>query len=968
MRVNFRQGIVSHQAPTKSESGYGSFLPGFLQKSGNNYNLIATSKPVTLTVAHKDTNYTFTEDTSVANAWMGPFTTEQNYWLYWDFNPLTFERSFGYTTIEPIAQHIEPGSSDAPIKQIIAGVSGVGRIIVDGYYAPHSGRKLVVADASNNTTTYTIASSSFDGNTGYTSIFTKEEILTNASAGGIAAFDIDSYGLPLKHPDRHWFDTKNMTHKVWKGTYWAEVLRVFAVHITHGGSSVFPHTIAHGTTLGTQIGNTASARSGRIMFDEDSNTIRRDNGTFFTTEDQFFSNASRVDAIRLESNVARAQFEIDNAVAAFTPVAWVGEGKCRVARYDDIGNTVIGILTEDVMKNEVGGVVIQGVVTNPAWNWSSSNPSYNYIRVGDPLWIEDGAFVPYDPHALNGVEYPNGRVPVARILSSDTIIFEQGLGGKGDRGPAGSLDNLPDASYEVQGGVFLSLDPEVAEEPIAVGDNDYRLLSSYPHTPTAHNHAATSVQFAPAGNITNENAQLAIEELDFIKLSKSGGTMTGPLTLEALPTQPMHAASKEYVDGLVSGLLWLDPIDIVNLISYDTATPPTNAAYSDAYIVPSNPTGAWALGNPQGIQTGDLVIWSGATWERVGPLSNTGYRFGIAMTSGTSAKGSLSGHDHEILVVPNGTNLANVTFEVPVDGNAVYVDDEISKYAFKQFAYSIKVSTSERKWIAIGGTSGVNVDNVTIMQSGSTIGTIPYNQGGTVDAATLQGNTLSQLDTRYAPATHSHTGSSVGITPYTTSPNWGTPTAPESVQINSVNVEQAIRELNNDKASKTPSYNSKTDFPVASTVQGMVAYSIADQHIYVASNGSWSRLLRLNNGAIELPYDMGFSIQGPIYADYTQAAYVATRPVTIPAGAPGSIARAITPLINNATLDIEHNGNTVGSIMFTSGVPLGTIILSSPITLIAGDVLTITYKGATTINDNNAIAVTFAGTALTTLE
>ena len=35
--------------------------------------------------------------------------------------------------------------------------------------------------------------------------------------------------------------------------------------------------------------------------------MRRDNGTFFTTEDQFFTNQSRVDALRLEANVSRAQ-------------------------------------------------------------------------------------------------------------------------------------------------------------------------------------------------------------------------------------------------------------------------------------------------------------------------------------------------------------------------------------------------------------------------------------------------------------------------------------------------------------------------------------------------------------------------------------------------------------------------------------------------------------------------------------
>lgn len=37
------------------------------------------------------------------------------------------------------------------------------------------------------------------------------------------------------------------------------------------------------------------------------------------------------------------------------------------------------------------------------------------------------------------------------------------------------------------------------------------------------------------------------------KVSKSGDTMTGKLTLDGDPTSPLHAATKQYVDGAVSG-------------------------------------------------------------------------------------------------------------------------------------------------------------------------------------------------------------------------------------------------------------------------------------------------------------------------------------------------------------------------------------------------------------------------------
>jgi hypothetical protein len=38
------------------------------------------------------------------------------------------------------------------------------------------------------------------------------------------------------------------------------------------------------------------------------------------------------------------------------------------------------------------------------------------------------------------------------------------------------------------------------------------------------------------------------------KLSLTGGTLTGPLVLSGAPTQPLHPASKSYVDSAVSGV------------------------------------------------------------------------------------------------------------------------------------------------------------------------------------------------------------------------------------------------------------------------------------------------------------------------------------------------------------------------------------------------------------------------------
>ncbi|MDC7830310.1 MULTISPECIES: WD40/YVTN/BNR-like repeat-containing protein [Pseudomonas] len=51
-----------------------------------------------------------------------------------------------------------------------------------------------------------------------------------------------------------------------------------------------------------------------------------------------------------------------------------------------------------------------------------------------------------------------------------------------------------------------------------------------------------------------DNAK-AITDLDTAKLAKGGGTMTGPLKLAGEPTDPLHAASKGWAEGLI-GAYW----------------------------------------------------------------------------------------------------------------------------------------------------------------------------------------------------------------------------------------------------------------------------------------------------------------------------------------------------------------------------------------------------------------------------
>lgn len=995
MKIGFRQGIVSHQTLSNGTQDFIKDING----SGN-LSLKANDRPTTITIAHAETNYLFTEDHTVENAWMGPFSPAVDYWLYWNFDQLTFTRTFGYTTLEPVVQNVEPGSGDVDIIAVIPGTSpSIGAFVVDGHFELPVSKQFDVVGSTNNDGTYTVASTLYNTNTGETQIQVVETVVAAGTDLGAATLDVDLTGAPLRQIGRHWYNTDENRHYVFEGSVWREVLRVFACQLFNGVP--LSHSINAPSFIGTQIGDTNSVRAGRVIYDEAADVFRRDDRTFFTTEDQFFANATRVDAIRLESNVARAQFN-GSWISEFSVVAFDTDGRIRSAGYNDAGSTVVGMLTEDLSLGEVGAVVIQGVISNTDWNWTGG---VDAVPVGTPLWIEDGMLVPYDPHVYrnrtvtpivgisNGssgqyfevagayatlglgqivsiknnssnndgnyrvvssqynstsdrttvyVEeiiidpiiggemyltvgnYPIGQVPVARVLDANTVVFEQGLGGKGDRGPAGSIENMPAATTTTLGAVYLNLPADVAEVPLAVGDNDPRL--SDPRPPLPHSHLALEVTFDPAAGITSTNVQYALEELGNSKLDKAGGTMTGYLTLYDDPIIPMHAATKQYVDSFVSGLVWLNPVCVVNMISDQQTTPPASPELGDSYIIPPGAVGVWAP-----IADGNVVTWDGIAWTDRGPLtgfSTSGARLGIAMQSPTVPSGTFAGHENEIaLYDASGTFIG---FEVPAANNAVYVCSGSDQYAYNQFAFS------GTEWVLFGGAQPINPDEITITQNGNIISVIQFDDGGIVDARYWQNLEPSDLALMYAPISHTHVGTEITFTPYT-SP------IPGLGDIVATDVQAAIEEAYDEKAALQPTYINVASLPDATTYNGMIAHASAENSHYVAQEGEWRKLATY---PLSIPYDIAYFLSGQmLFADSVVGSFIVTRDIALDVGLPGSWARNKTPATNNVTYDIVIDDGTtetsVGSLFFAAGDRLGSFTFTGAVTLAPGTSLEI---------------------------
>lgn len=107
MNIPFRQGIVRQQTDLSN-------VPTFLQLSPSGVTINVSPDPTLVTFAHgPNVNYLFEERKSVPNAWPGPFESNKHYWLYWDIDALTGERTFGYTNVEPVDRSIAPPSPAA---------------------------------------------------------------------------------------------------------------------------------------------------------------------------------------------------------------------------------------------------------------------------------------------------------------------------------------------------------------------------------------------------------------------------------------------------------------------------------------------------------------------------------------------------------------------------------------------------------------------------------------------------------------------------------------------------------------------------------------------------------------------------------------------------------------------------------------------------------------------------------------
>ena len=187
-RTSFRQGIIRHTTPN------------FLQLSGQAVTLLAaTDSLIEITLAQGLKNYLYTEHQVIIDAWSGPFTSGQNYWLYWDINLASGVRTFGHTLVAPIAQSVAP-----PTNQLVT----------DLHWFDLSTNRMKVYNGNSFVEVVRVFAAKLINGTTFQSMSVRAPDFTGTQVGlevpaSPGALVFDSVGQPIRTGDGAFFTTED---------------------------------------------------------------------------------------------------------------------------------------------------------------------------------------------------------------------------------------------------------------------------------------------------------------------------------------------------------------------------------------------------------------------------------------------------------------------------------------------------------------------------------------------------------------------------------------------------------------------------------------------------------------------------------------------------------------------------------------------------------------------------------------
>lgn len=250
-------------------------------------------------------------------------------------------------------------------------------------------------------------------------------ILTGAKTYGYTIYEpIEAATAPIfAQNDQHWFDTANNKMFVWNAAAnrWQQKLRVFAAQLT-GGATFTSMSINSPLFTGTQTGIATPQQilAGALIFDADGKVVKRNNGAFFTTEDIAVTGIASSSQVKLGGLVLEGAAQTN--IPAFTVVQFTDFNKITTANSNVVTEAPYGITDQDAATGDIVSVMMEGVITNPAWDWTSAG-------INAPVYLDSQgqltAIPPVTPIVIGNVVDKD----VILIKSSTTIVEGGGGGG-----------------------------------------------------------------------------------------------------------------------------------------------------------------------------------------------------------------------------------------------------------------------------------------------------------------------------------------------------------------------------------------------------------------------------------------------------------------------------------------------------------------------------------------------------------
>lgn len=282
--------------------------------------------------------------------------------------------------------------------------------------------------------------------------------------------------------DQHWFNTATNVMSVWTGSGWARRIRVFACKLSNGSVPI-SMSINSPAFTGTQVGIQTQAYTGHILFDATThNAIRDSAGAFVTTEDQLSTAAISLSDVKLASIIVEG--EAQQTMSSHTVVVFSDFGQIVHADHFTSERTrQFGMIETSAMIGQTVPVTNHGLITSDSWDWTS-------VGVNALLYCDALGSLTATPVIPN-------QPPVATVLDKRTII----LGSPVTQSVVTTSGAVQLATQPGHGISRLSVPPAEPTDPVAVGDNDVRLVNARP--PTTHVHTLSQITDAHTiGTIT----------------------------------------------------------------------------------------------------------------------------------------------------------------------------------------------------------------------------------------------------------------------------------------------------------------------------------------------------------------------------------------------------------------------------------------------------------------------------------